>query len=663
MINAVGRDIPEEILKATGKEVFQGNHHFDGHVFQRHGANTRCVINSNGSKVVDSIHDVLVKCGIKDDMTVSFHHHFREGDYVVNMVMREIHEMGIKDITICASSLGKAQDELVEYIEDGTITNIQSSGVRGKIGEAISNGKLQGLAIMRSHGGRVRALVTGETKIDIAFIGTPTCDEYGNCRGIGGKSDCGVLSYAMADADYADHVVAITDCMVPFPNFPAHISMTNVDYVVEVDAIGDPNKIATGAAKPTTDMRKLMMADYCTQFVVNTPYFKDGFSYQTGVGGASIASTISLAKVMKERGIAHEFNNFLTPIMGHAELLMMELPEGSDEQDSAKEILEASEKAMDVVKQISSLSRKNVETVYKCVPVRKMMQRVVKMISSVCPPQVTLESDIQIEDECILGNMTQLNQVILNICVNAVHAIGKKEGNIFIKCESVTMGQMEAILEKDIPDTWKNYIFISIRDDGCGMDKDTMRQIFDPFFTTKKGGEGTGLGLALAEQIVTSHKGYIFAESQPGKGSTFYIGIPVIDAEQAEATVTVSAKRETRMIFADDNAKVLELLRSSFEKLGINVTTCITMEEVSESLKAQEADVLVVEENIEGKSGVDFCMSIAGKSPDMIRLVSIDSISKEIVEAKRKGIIHGYVEKPISDRSVLEAVRECRKQL
>ena len=307
MINAVGREIPEEILKLTGKEVFQGNHHFDGHVFEKHGPMTRCVINSEGSKVVDSIHDVLAKCGIKDGMTVSFHHHFREGDYVVNMVMKEIHDMGIKDITICASSLGKAHDPLVEYIEDGTITNIQSSGVRGKIGEAISNGKLKGLAIMRSHGGRVRALVTGETKIDIAFIGTPTCDEYGNCRGIGGKSDCGVLSYAMADAAHANHVVAITDCMVPFPNFPAHISMTNVDYVVEVDEIGDPNKIATGAAKPTTDMRKLMMADYCTQFVVNTPYFKDGFSYQTGVGGASIASTISLAKVMKERGVRMRF--------------------------------------------------------------------------------------------------------------------------------------------------------------------------------------------------------------------------------------------------------------------------------------------------------------------------------------------------------------------
>ena len=307
MINAVGRDIPEEILEMTGKEVFQGNHYRDGYVYKKDGPYTKCVVNNTQSKLVANIHDVLVKCGIKDGMTLGFHHHFREGDYIVNMVMEEVHKMGIKDITICASSLGKAHDPIVPYIEDGTITNIQSSGVRGKIGEAISAGKLKGFAIMRSHGGRVRAIESGETRIDIAFIGTPTCDDYGNCRGIGGKSDCGVLSYAMVDGDYADKVVAITDCLVPFPNFPAHISMTKVDYVVVVDAIGDPKKIATGAAKPTTDMRKLMMADYCTQFVVNSPYFKDGFSYQTGVGGASIASTISLSKIMKEKNIRMRF--------------------------------------------------------------------------------------------------------------------------------------------------------------------------------------------------------------------------------------------------------------------------------------------------------------------------------------------------------------------
>ncbi len=307
MINAVGREIPDEILELTGKEVFHGNHYFDGYEYKKDGPRTKCVINSNGSKVVESIHEALVKCKIRDGMTLGFHHHFRDGDYVVNMVMEEIHKMGIKDITICASSLGKAHDRLVEFIEDGTITGIQSSGVRGEIGRAISQGKLKGLAIMRSHGGRVRAIETGEVRIDISFIGAPTCDDYGNCRGIGGKSDCGVLSYSMVDGDYADKVVAITDCLVPFPNFPAHISMTKVDYVVVVDEIGDTKKIATGAAKPTTDMRKLIMADYCTQFVTHTPYFKNGFSYQTGVGGASIASTISLAKVMKERNIRMRF--------------------------------------------------------------------------------------------------------------------------------------------------------------------------------------------------------------------------------------------------------------------------------------------------------------------------------------------------------------------
>lgn len=305
--NAVGREIPEYILQLTGKEVFHGNQYFDGYEFQKAGAKIQSISHSGGSKLVKNLREAIKKCGIRDGMTLSFHHHFRDGDYVVNMVMEEIHCMGIKNITICASSLGKAQDGLVKYIEDGTITNIQSSGVRGEIGRAISQGKLQGLAIMRSHGGRVRAIETGETHIDIAFIGAPTCDDYGNCRGVGGKSDCGVLSYAMVDADYADKVVAITDCLVPFPNFPAHISMTKVDYVVVAEAIGNPEKIATGAAKPTKDMRKLMMADYCTEFVVHTPYFKNGFSYQTGVGGASIASTISLAKIMQEKGIRMRF--------------------------------------------------------------------------------------------------------------------------------------------------------------------------------------------------------------------------------------------------------------------------------------------------------------------------------------------------------------------
>jgi len=303
MINKVGRDIPQAVLDATHKEVFQGTFAKQGMEYTK--AAHKAVVNTDPKhdKVLGSIKEALEKCGIKDGMTLGFHHHFREGDYIVNMVMKAVHDMGIKNITICASSLGKAHDPIVPYIEDGTIVGIQSSGVRGKIGEAISNGKLRDIAIMRSHGGRVRAIESGEVHLDISFIGAPTCDNYGNCRAVGGKSDCGVLSYAMVDAAYADKVVAITDTLVPFPNIPASISMVDVDYVVVVDEIGNPAKIASGAAKPTTDMRKILMAKYTTEFLVHTPYFKDGFSYQTGVGGASIASTAILAKYLREQNI------------------------------------------------------------------------------------------------------------------------------------------------------------------------------------------------------------------------------------------------------------------------------------------------------------------------------------------------------------------------
>ena len=346
MKNAVGREIPEEILKITGKEPFQGNNYLDGKVITKAGPSIRPVMNNETSKLVTSIKEALVKCGAHDGMTVSFHHHFREGDLIVNMVMKEIHNMGFKNIRICASSLGKAHDPLVPMIEDGTITDIESSGVRGKIGEAISKGKLKGLAIMRSHGGRVRSITTGESHIDIAFIGAPTSDDYGNLRGIGGKADCGVLSYAIVDGNHADYCVAITDCLVPYPNFPAHISQTKIDYVCVVDEIGVPSKIATGAAKPTTDQRKLLMAQYCTDVVVNTPWLKDGFSYQTGVGGASIASTMYLAEIMRERNIHMGFG-----VGGLTKAMCQLLDEGM-----ARTMLDVQDFDLDAVSNLKSIN-------------------------------------------------------------------------------------------------------------------------------------------------------------------------------------------------------------------------------------------------------------------------------------------------------------------
>lgn len=355
-------------------------------------------------------------------------------------------------------------------------------------------------------------------------------------------------------------------------------------------------------------------------------------------------------------GIAHEFNNFLTPIMGYAELLMMELSEDSEEYDSAKEIYEASEKAKEVVRQISTLSRKNVETVYKSIPAQKLLTRAVKMISSVCPAQINLKDEIHVEDTWILGNSTQINQVLLNISVNAVHAIGKQKGTISITAGKVVREELTPEIASRLRETWENYVKIEIRDDGCGMNMETLKHIFDPFFTTKKGGEGTGLGLALAEQIMMSHKGCIYAESEVGKGTTFYLYFPAIDTEQP--VVSHEEQRDYRIIVADDNAKVLKLLEKNFHKIGLEILTCMSIRKIKDHLEEQKADILFIDETLTDGSGVEFCMSIAGKYPDMKKIVMADYITRELAEARQHGVIDGYVEKPVSDTTLLEAVRQ-----
>ncbi len=268
MINHVGREIPDQFL-TEGKEAFQGQFYRDGYTYRKASPTVRAEVAPGRDKVVASL--------------------------------------GIRDITVCASSLGDAHDPIVKYIEDGTITGISSSGVRGKIGEAISSGKLRKVAYIRSHGGRVRAIETGDIHIDVAFIGAPTCDCYGNARGKGGKSDCGVLSYSMVDARYADKVVVVTDCLVDFPNFPPSIQAVDVDYVVVVEQIGNPKKIANALLRFTQDPRELKIAQWAAEVMVHTPYFKDGFSFQTGGGGPSLAVTRFLRPYMEERGIKMSF--------------------------------------------------------------------------------------------------------------------------------------------------------------------------------------------------------------------------------------------------------------------------------------------------------------------------------------------------------------------
>ena len=259
------------------------------------------------SKLVNSIREAIQLAGLKDGMTVSFHHHLRNGDFVLNMVMEEVANLGIKDITVNASSLFDTHLPLQGHIANGVVTGICANYISAPLGRAISQGILEKPVQFRTHGGRPSDICTGNTPIDVAFIAAPTSDPMGNCSGKYGKSACGSLGYAYADAMHAKKVVIITDNLVPYPLMDFSIPEIYVDYVVNVDAIGNPKGIVSGTTQITRDPVGLVMAQHAVKVIENSGLLKDGFSFQTGAGGASLAAAKFLKDVMLEKGIQGSF--------------------------------------------------------------------------------------------------------------------------------------------------------------------------------------------------------------------------------------------------------------------------------------------------------------------------------------------------------------------
>lgn len=255
------------------------------------------------NKVTSSLEEAIKKSGLKDGMTISFHHHFRNGDKVLPMVMDVIAKMGFKNLRVAASSFTGAHDCMVEHIKNGVVDRIESSGLRGRLAKAVSEGLLPSKAVIRSHGGRARAIVEKDLKIDVAFLGVSSSDCMGNSNGVVGKSKCGSLGYALVDAEYADNVIVITDTLVDYPNYPISICQTKVNSVVVVDEIGDPNGIMSGATRFTSDPKELLIAKRVLQAMLASGYFVDGFSMQTGTGGASLAVTRFIKEELIKRNI------------------------------------------------------------------------------------------------------------------------------------------------------------------------------------------------------------------------------------------------------------------------------------------------------------------------------------------------------------------------
>ena len=169
------------------------------------------------NKLVGSIREAVALAGVKDGMTVSFHHHLRNGDFVLNMVMQTLADAGIKDLNVNASSLFDVHSPLIGHIENGVVTGVAADYISAGLGHAFSRGILKKPVQFRTHGGRPADISLGRTPIDVAFIAAPTADPMGNCSGKYGKSACGSLGYAFADAMYAKKVVVITDNLVPYP--------------------------------------------------------------------------------------------------------------------------------------------------------------------------------------------------------------------------------------------------------------------------------------------------------------------------------------------------------------------------------------------------------------------------------------------------------------
>ncbi len=299
--NAVGRMVPTEV---NGQKVVPfgglGKHRPSGNKYAPPIA-TSLDYPEDGNKVVGSLKEALKKCGLKDGMTISTHHHLRDGDLVSNTIFDIAHELKVKNLVWLPSASFPCHQPITRYLEDGTIDHIEGS-MNGPLGKFVSQGKMKGTAVLRSHGGRVQAIQDGEVKIDIAVLAAPSSDFFGNANALNGPSACGVLGYATADYFYADKVIVVTDNLVDFPNMPMEIEGIYVDYVVVVDKIGIPEKIVSGTTQITNSPDRLYIADLTAKFLLESGILKDRCFMQAGAGGTSLAIGHYVHQILKEKG-------------------------------------------------------------------------------------------------------------------------------------------------------------------------------------------------------------------------------------------------------------------------------------------------------------------------------------------------------------------------
>ncbi len=303
-VNAAGRELPETL---AGQQVRPYQGAFATTPQGRRVGGPRKTIRPGTDKLAASLEEAVRKAGLRDGMTISFHHSFRNGDLLVCQMVDTCARLGIGGLRLFPTALFPCHEPLLKSIESGVVNRIEGS-LNGPLGAYASRGgAFADPPVLRSHGGRWRAIESGDVHIDVAFVAASCADSYGNATGIQGPNACGPIGFSTIDAQCADHVIVVTDHLVPYPALPPEIEQGQVDQVVVVDRVGDPAGIVTGTLRIPRSPTQLRIAQLAVQAVKGAGLVREGMGFQAGAGGVSLAATDFLATEMARMGVRGAF--------------------------------------------------------------------------------------------------------------------------------------------------------------------------------------------------------------------------------------------------------------------------------------------------------------------------------------------------------------------
>ncbi len=360
-------------------------------------------------------------------------------------------------------------------------------------------------------------------------------------------------------------------------------------------------------------------------------------------------------------GIAHDFNNILSVIVGYSEIALLKFDNSSKVEEALQEIHGASLKARDLVQQILTFSRKS-EHSKQPLQISIIVKETAKMLRSSIPSAISIKTQIQNGNEYILGDPTQIHQVLMNLCTNAYHAMRDTDGILGISLKAVRIKKGEQSFDEELEDG--NYLELVISDNGSGIESAHLEKIFEPYFTTKDVGEGTGLGLAVVHGIVKDHQGMIRVFSTPGEGTTFHIFFPTIEKEgyvsEEDEEEMVSANPKRHILFVDDEEKLLAIARDYLSECGYGISTYSLAEDALEVFSKNPAafDIVITDMSMPKMSGAVLVQKILTIRTD-IPVILCSGYSEFIDEESALALgCSAYVSKPVTMRQLKTIIEE-----